>query len=288
MGGKGDTIDERVIWQTWTKKGPAARTRPPEEDQLQRQVSALFTLLGSLYGPDRLVLKASKLGALNLIRSSSLGERVLALQRLVFEDPNIDVVPSKQEIPSLLNEVEEEIADLLARKTVEDKLERKVSEKCRSGMRNTSGDQAPILKEDSPDNAQTLRKYAELEKLEQRQLSRSAAELLRPERLEDVVGQDRAIKALLTKLASPYPQHVILYGPPGVGKTTVPRLALQYARRLPHTPFDEDAPFVEVDGSDPALGPREVTTLSVGAQSHLPGARREMADGGIPSLSWDW
>ena len=267
------------------RKGPAAKTRSPEEDQLQRQVTALFNLLGSLYGPDRLVLKASKLGALSLIRSSSLGERVLALQRLVFEDPNIDVVPSDQDIPSLLNEVEEEIADLLARKTVEDKLERKVSEKMQERHEEYIQEiKLQILKEDSPDNAQTLRKYAELEKLEQRQLSRSAAELLRPERLEDVVGQDRAIKALLTKLASPYPQHVILYGPPGVGKTTVARLALQYARRLPHTPFDEDAPFVEVDGATLRWDPREVSNPLLGSV-HAPiyqGARREMADGGIP------
>jgi ATP-dependent Lon protease len=267
------------------KKGPAARTRPPEEDQLQRQVSALFTLLGSLYGPDRLVLKASKLGALNLIRSSSLGERVLALQRLVFEDPNIEVVPSKQEIPSLLNEVEEEIADLLARKTVEDKLERKINEKMQERHEEYIQEiKLQVLKEDSPDNAQTLRKYAELEKLEQRQLSRPASELLRPDRLEDVVGQERAIKALLTKLASPYPQHVILYGPPGVGKTTVARLALQYARELPHTPFAKDAPFVEVDGATLRWDPREVSNPLLGSV-HDPiyqGARREMADGGIP------
>ena len=37
-------------------------TRSPEEDQLQRQVTALFNLLGSLYGPDRLVLKAANSG----------------------------------------------------------------------------------------------------------------------------------------------------------------------------------------------------------------------------------
>ena len=83
---------------------------------------------------------------------------------------------------------------------------------------------------------------------------------------------------------------MILYGPPGVGKTTVARLALQYARRLPHTPFAEDAPFIEVDGATLRWDPREVSNPLLGSV-HDPiyqGARREMADGGSRSPSLDW
>ena len=42
-------------------------------------------------------------------------------------------------------------------------------------------------------------------------------ELLRPASLEEIVGQPRAVKSLMAKLSSPYPQHLLLYGPPGVG-----------------------------------------------------------------------
>ena len=31
--------------------------------------------------------------------------------------------------------------------------------------------------------------------------------------LEEIVGQERALQALLAKMASPYPQHILLYGP---------------------------------------------------------------------------
>jgi ATP-dependent Lon protease len=142
-----------------------------------------------------------------------------------------------------------------------------------------------VLKEEAgPDNAQTLKKYAELEMLEKRSLSKGTAELMRPQRLEEVVGQDEAVKSLLTKLSSPFPQHVLLYGPPGVGKTTVARLALQYAKEKEYTPFSQDAPFVEVDGTTLRWDPREVTNPLLGSV-HDPiyqGAKRDLADGAVP------
>jgi len=135
-----------------------------------------------------------------------------------------------------------------------------------------------------PENAQTLKKLAMLEKLEQKKLSRSAIEALRPDSFAEIVGQERAIKSLMAKLASPFPQHVILYGPPGVGKTTAARLVLQAAKKLTGTPFSEDATFIEVDGATLRWDPRDVTNPLLGSV-HDPiyqGARRDLADTGVP------
>src|SRR5690554_5247139 len=109
-------------------------------------------------------------------------------------------------------------------------------------------------------------------------------EILRPSRLNQVVGQDSAVQSLLAKVASPFPQHVLVYGPPGVGKTTVARLVLEEAKKLSYTPFLPEAPFVEVDGTTLRWDPREVTNPLLGSV-HDPiyqGARRDLADGGIP------
>lgn len=257
-----------------------------EDDQLRRQVAALFALLANIYGTDKLVLKAGKLEALNLMRSDLLEERVLALQRLVFEDPTINDLPARKDLPAIINEVEEEIADLIARRTVEEKIERKTAERMQQRHEEYVRDvKAQVLKDlAGPENPQTLKRYAEIETLEQKHLARSVIETIRPASVHEVVGQDRAVKALLSKIASPFPQHVILYGPPGVGKTTVARLALEEARHLPFTPFSEHAPFVEVDGSTIRWDPREVTNPLLGSV-HDPiyqGARRDLAEGGVP------
>ncbi|MBP1765609.1 MAG: ATP-dependent protease, Lon family, partial [Firmicutes bacterium] len=77
---------------------------------------------------------------------------------------------------------------------------------------------------------------------------------------------------------------LILYGPPGVGKTTAARLVLEAAKKLKYTPFAEDAPFVEVDGSTLRWDPRDITNPLLGSV-HDPiyqGARRDLADSGVP------
>jgi ATP-dependent Lon protease len=257
-----------------------------EEEQLQRQVNSLYGLISNLYGTDKLVLRAGKVNALQLIRSECLGERVLALQRLVFEDPTIDTIPSAQEIPVILERIEEEIADVLARQTVEEELEKKINEKLQQRHKDYVQEiKNQVLKDNGgPENAQTLKKLAILEKMEQKKLARSATAILRPSTFDEVIGQERAIKVLLAKMASPFPQHILIYGPPGVGKTTAARLALEAAKEICSAPFSKDAPFVEVSGATLRWDPREITNPLLGSV-HDPiyqGARRDLAEGGIP------
>lgn len=253
---------------------------------LRRKIGALFGMLTELWGPERLVLKAGKMEALGLMRSDSPADQVLALQRLVYEDLTLESPPGRTKLPAVLDRLEGDIADLFARRAVEDNLEKKIQQRMQERHEEYVREiKQQVLKEDGgPENPGTLKKLDDLEKLSERKLSRSALEVLRPQSLDQVVGQERAVRALLAKIASPFPQHVILYGPPGVGKTTVARLVLEQAKQLAQTPFGETAPFVEVDGTTLRWDPREVTNPLLGSV-HDPiyqGARREMADSGIP------
>jgi len=257
------------------------------EQQLKRQVTALYELYSSIFGSDRMVLKAGKLDALTLMGSEKLPERVLALQKLVFEDPTIVEIPSINQIPAILEQLEEEIAEIMARQTLEDRLEKKINEKMEERhLEYVREIKMQVLKEQevNVENPQTLKKYALLEVLEQKKLTKSAMEITRPGALSEIIGQERAIEALRAKLASPYPQHLILYGPPGVGKTTAARLVLEAAKKLKFTPFANDATFIEVDGTTLRWDSRGMTNPLLGSV-HDPiyqGARRDLAETGIP------
>ena len=270
---------------------PAAPAPEPQADaaaeRLDREIDALYSILADEAGSDRLVIKAGKMDAMRLMRSPVRGERVLALERIVYENPTIERVPSESEIPSILVELSERIADIMARRSMEDKIEQKIQEKLEENHQDYVQDiRMQVLKDEKSaiESPQAAKKREELEALEKVHLTQSVMELLRPKTLEEVVGQERAVKALASKLASPYPQHLLLYGPPGVGKTTAARIVLEAVKKEAHSPFAENAPFVETDGTTLRWDSRDMTNPLLGSV-HDPiyqGARRDLADGGIP------
>jgi ATP-dependent Lon protease len=262
------------------------RRRYGGDDATRRYVDALYELLSSTLGADKMVLRAGKLDALKLMRSALLPERILALQRLVFEDPTLDRLPAAGKFHESIAEIEDSLADLIAQRSVHETIERKISAKMAERHQEYLHDlKLEAIKEDGgPETPATQRRLEDLDALNARTLGASALSLLRPAKLEEVVGQDAAIRSLLAKITSPYPQHVILYGPPGVGKTTVARLALEVAKQRGYTPFAADAPFVEASGATLRWDPRETTNPLLGSV-HDPiyqGSRRDFAESGIP------
>ncbi|XCH79080.1 MAG: Lon family ATP-dependent protease [Candidatus Dehalobacter alkaniphilus] len=256
------------------------------DGQLKLEIDALYVVLSNLYGTDKLILKASKLEALTLMRSDKLEERVLGLQKLVNDDPTDKPAPDLQDIPAILTEVEEQIAETVAKRSVEDRLNQAVAEKMQERHEEYIKEiKTQVLKETGgPENAQTLRKLAQLEKMKATKPVSSAIEILRPQTTEEIVGQESALQALLAKLATPFPQHILIYGPPGVGKTSAARVALETVKNFPDSPFSKDAPFIEVDGTTLRWDPRDVTNPLLGSV-HDPiyqGAKRDLAETGIP------
>jgi ATP-dependent Lon protease len=256
------------------------------EDELSRYVSALYDMLASVIGQDKVVLRAGKVSALKMMRSQNLPDRLCGLQRLVFEDPTLERVTTRAQQRKAIAEIEEAMADVIAQRHAENSIERRVNEKMAERHQEYVKDlKLEALRETGgPETPASRAKLEELEALSARGLSVSALAQLRPQTLRDVVGQESAIRALLAKISSPYPQHAILYGPPGVGKTTVARLALEVAKSRPYTPFAKDAPFVEASGTTLRWDPRETVDPLLGSV-HDPiyqGSRREFSEAGIP------
>ena len=111
----------------------------------------------------------------------------------------------------------------------------------------------------------TQKEQERLEGMRKIQLSEPLTARTRPECFADVIGQEEGIKALRAAMCGPNPQHVIIYGPPGVGKTTAARLVLEEAKQMEGSPFLADAAFVEVDGATSRFDERGIADPLIGS-----------------------
>ncbi|NLK36309.1 MAG: ATP-dependent protease LonB [Gracilibacteraceae bacterium] len=108
----------------------------------------------------------------------------------------------------------------------------------------------------------------EMEKLQNMrniQLTKPLSEITRPSDFSEIIGQENGIKALRAAICSPNPQHVIIYGPPGVGKTAAARLILEEAKKTLNCPFRQDAKFIEVDATTVRFDERGIADPLIGS-----------------------
>lgn len=108
----------------------------------------------------------------------------------------------------------------------------------------------------------------ELEKLQSMRkisLTEPLAEKTRPSELSEIIGQEEGIRALKAAMCGPNPQHVIIYGPPGVGKTAAARIILKEAIKNSASPFTRDAKFVEIDATTARFDERGIADPLIGS-----------------------
>ncbi|AEN87445.1 ATP-dependent protease LonB [Priestia megaterium] len=105
----------------------------------------------------------------------------------------------------------------------------------------------------------------QLQKMRAISLTEPLAERVRPSSFSDIVGQEDGIRSLKAALCGPNPQHVIVYGPPGVGKTAAARLVLEEAKKNKKSPFKQAAVFVELDATTARFDERGIADPLIGS-----------------------
>ncbi|GGE75987.1 ATP-dependent protease LonB [Priestia taiwanensis] len=112
---------------------------------------------------------------------------------------------------------------------------------------------------------ESRKEMEQLRKMRKISLTEPLSERVRPTTFEDIVGQEDGIKTLKAALCGPNPQHVIIYGPPGVGKTAAARLVLEEAKKNAKSPFRRDAVFVELDATTARFDERGIADPLIGS-----------------------
>lgn len=128
----------------------------------------------------------------------------------------------------------------------------------RSGSRRKGGRDGISMEENE-------REMEKLDAMRQVGLTEPLTEQTRPKFLGEIVGQERGIRALRAALCGPNPQHIIIYGPPGVGKTAAARLVLEEAKGRRNSPFSPNAKFVEVDATTLQFDERSIADPLLGS-----------------------
>lgn len=112
---------------------------------------------------------------------------------------------------------------------------------------------------------ESRKEMEQLRKMRAISLTEPLSEKVRPSSFNDIVGQEDGIKALKAALCGPNPQHVIIYGPPGIGKTAAARLVLEEAKKVPQSPFHQSSVFVELDATTARFDERGIADPLIGS-----------------------
>ena len=192
-----DRLKKRII------SGGAA-----DKPELKRRLDVIYEIYAGAVGPEELIVRASRYGALKYIHHENLKKRLLGIERLVFESREYTEEPQEGEIPAILDRLEDRLAELLARRAVEERLERKISERLEEKHKEYVDEvKRELLEEDEDDveTAQSRHKMEKLEALDKISLTKTVMNVVKPGTLSEIVGQNDAVKALASKIASPYP-----------------------------------------------------------------------------------
>ena len=125
-------------------------------------------------------------------------------------------------------------------------------------LKSQQGNKSAVEKE-------SKKELDKLRRLKEIKLTEPLSEKTRPASIEDIVGQEQGIRALRAALCGPNPQHVIIYGPPGIGKTAAARVILEEAKRSEISPFKRESKFVEMDATTLRFDERGIADPLIGS-----------------------
>lgn len=106
------------------------------DEELKRQINAIYSIYAGIVGSEQIIVQASRYNALKYIHDENPRVRLVGMERLILESRDYTRVPTEEEIPGILDKLEDKLAEMLARQAVERQLEEKSQTDWKNGTRN--------------------------------------------------------------------------------------------------------------------------------------------------------
>ena len=123
-------------------------------------------------------------------------------------NPNEEISAAKDQddLDQLLMKLKDKLSDRAARVYTEKLINQQILHKMEENEKEYLNQiKLQVIKKHSDnENASTLKRYAELEKKKRVFLTKQISDILRPQEEDEIIGQSKGVKALISKIASPY------------------------------------------------------------------------------------
>ena len=168
---------------------------------IEVKVNVLFDVLKNVLDEGAIRARTVRFKLQKYVNSTNINERVYALDVIASDGNGAKVVPSDEDLEKSLEDVVYWISENIAKKYVQNKIEADV-EKALVERQDKFMDElrvSIIKKQKGKENTKTTAKLERLEKLDAKHINKNVMSLLRPENFDEVVGQGRAVRSLISK-----------------------------------------------------------------------------------------
>ena len=133
-----------------------------ESSSIESQINVLFDVAKNILDDGAMRARTVRYKLQRHVKSNDIYKRAYALNKIITDGKGIDTIPNESNIEKVMSDIELAIADEIARKFVQNKIEQQVEQdlitrqdkyvdEIRLGI---------IRKQKGPENARTLKKYS--------------------------------------------------------------------------------------------------------------------------------
>lgn len=135
------------------------------DEELNRQLNAIYSIYAAAMGPEQLIVQASRFNAVKYIHDENPKSRLIGMERLILESRDYHRQPTDEEIPAILDKLEDKVADILSRQAVERSLEKKIEDRLEERHKEYIEEVRREIIEEETGSAETAESKRKLEKL---------------------------------------------------------------------------------------------------------------------------